>query len=194
MTLTGNTSREHRVSGGDSRESGCSTIGNRGSEHHVSTGAPPWHHHAQRHRTRRHCHPTPADRNQIHPHRRPPRRSNPMADLAGHTTNPTSRTPHEHHRRGDHAAGAAVRREKRSRLFGGSHGHGRATSLAGSYPQPRRHRQVIWECLWRSRCEWTGWQKMVAEFVFQAAAAVMIWFQTAKRLVISVRHSGALIR
>ena len=64
MTLTGNTSREHRVSGGDSRESGCSTIGNRGSEHHVSTGAPPWHHHAQRHRTRRHCHPTPADRNQ----------------------------------------------------------------------------------------------------------------------------------
>ena len=56
------------------------------------------------------------------------------------------------------------------------------------------HRQVIWECLWRSRCEWTGWQKMVAEFVFQAAAAVMIWFQTAKRLVISVRHSGAPIR
>ena len=57
-----------------------------------------------------------------------------------------------------------------------------------------RHRQVIWECWWRSRCEWTGWQKLVAEFVFQAAAAVMIWFQTAKRLVISVRHSGALIR
>ena len=57
-----------------------------------------------------------------------------------------------------------------------------------------RHRQVIWECLWRSRCEWTGWQKMVADWVFQAAAAVMIWFQTAKRLVISVRHSGALIR
>ena len=56
------------------------------------------------------------------------------------------------------------------------------------------HRQVIWECLWRSRCEWTGWQKMVADCVFQAAAAVMIWFQTAKRLVISVRHSGALIR
>ena len=56
------------------------------------------------------------------------------------------------------------------------------------------HRQVIWECLWRSRCEWTGWQKMVADFVFQAAAAVMIWFQTAKRLVISVRHLGALIR
>ena len=49
--------------------------------------------------------------------------------------------------------------------------------------------QDIWECLWRSRCEWTGWQKMVAEFVFQAAAAVMIWSQTAKRLVISVRHS-----
>ena len=56
------------------------------------------------------------------------------------------------------------------------------------------HRQVIWECLWRSRCEWTGWQKIVADCVFQAAAAVMIWFQTAKRLVISVRHSGALIR
>ena len=57
-----------------------------------------------------------------------------------------------------------------------------------------RHRQVIWECLWRSRCERTGWRKMVADCVFQAAAAVMIWFQTAKRLVISVRHSGALIR
>ena len=56
------------------------------------------------------------------------------------------------------------------------------------------HRQVIWECLWRSRCEWTGRQKMAADCVFQAAAAVMIWFQTAKRLVISVRHSGALIR
>ena len=55
-------------------------------------------------------------------------------------------------------------------------------------------RQVIWECLWRSRCEWTGWQKIVADCVFQAAAAVMIWFQTAKRLVISVRHPGALIR
>ena len=41
---------------------------------------------------------------------------------------------------------------------------------------------------------WTGWQKMVADCVFQAAAAVMIWFQTAKRLVISARHSGALIR
>ena len=36
--------------------------------------------------------------------------------------------------------------------------------------------------------------KIVADCVFQAAAAVMIWFQTAKRLVISVRHSGALIR
>ena len=48
--------------------------------------------------------------------------------------------------------------------------------------------------LWRSRCEWTGWRKVVADCVFQAAAAVMIWFQTAKRLVISVRHSGALIR
>ena len=34
----------------------------------------------------------------------------------------------------------------------------------------------------------------MADCVFQAAAAVMIWFQTAKRLVISVRHSGALIR
>ena len=52
----------------------------------------------------------------------------------------------------------------------------------------------LFECLWRSRCEWTGWRKMVADCVFQAAAAVMIWFQTAKRLVISVRHSGALIR
>ena len=30
MTLTGNTIREHRVSGGDNRESGCSTIGNKG--------------------------------------------------------------------------------------------------------------------------------------------------------------------
>ena len=29
---------------------------------------------------------------------------------------------------------------------------------------------------------------MVADCVFQAAAAVMIWFQTAKRLVISVRQ------
>ena len=58
----------------------------------------------------------------------------------------------------------------------------------------RGHRQVIWECLWRSRCGWTGWQKMVADCVFQAAAAVIISVQTAKRLVISVRHSGALIR
>ena len=56
------------------------------------------------------------------------------------------------------------------------------------------HRQVIWECLWRSRCEWTGWRKMLADGVFHAAAAVMIWFQTAKRLVISVRHWDALIR
>ena len=61
--------------------------------------------------------PTPAGRNQIHPHRRPPRRSNPMADLAGHTTNPTSRTPHEHHRRGDHAAGPAVRRESEATIW-----------------------------------------------------------------------------
>jgi len=38
------------------------------------------------------------------------------------------------------------------------------------------------------------WLKMVADCVFQTAATVMIWFQTAKRLVISVRHSGALIR
>src|SRR6476660_2907528 len=41
------------------------------------------------------------------------------------------------------------------------------------------------------RCERTGWQKIVTDCVFQAAAAVMIWFQTAKRLVISVRHSAA---
>ena len=34
----------------------------------------------------------------------------------------------------------------------------------------------------------------MADCVFQTAATVMIWFQTAKRLVISVRHSGALIR
>ena len=58
----------------------------------------------------------------------------------------------------------------------------------------QRHRQVIWEWLWRSRCEWIGWRTVMADCVFQAAAAVMIWFQTAKRLVISVRHSGALIR
>jgi hypothetical protein len=37
-------------------------------------------------------------------------------------------------------------------------------------------------------------RKIVADCVFQIAAGVMIWFQTAKRLVISVRHSGALIR
>ena len=61
-------------------------------------------------------------------------------------------------------------------------------------PPSSRHRQVIWECLWRSRCEWTVRRNVVADCVFQAAAAVMIWFQTAKRLVISVRHSGALIR
>ena len=42
--------------------------------------------------------------------------------------------------------------------------------------------------------EWTEWRTMFADCVFQAAAAVMIRFQTAKRLVISVRHSGALIR
>ena len=69
-----------------------------------------------------------------------------------------------------------------------------ANTSNGQSEHRERHRQVIWECLWRSRCEWTGWQEMVAEFVFQAAAAVMIWFQTAKRLVISVRHWGALIR
>ena len=59
-----------------------------------------------------------------------------------------------------------------------------------------RHRQVIWEWLWRSRCEWIGWRKVMvmADCVFQTAATVMIWFQTAKRLVISVRHSGPLIR
>ena len=54
--------------------------------------------------------------------------------------------------------------------------------------------EVIWEWLWRSRCEWIGWRKVMADCVFQTAPAVMIWFQTAKRLVISVRHSGALIR
>ena len=54
--------------------------------------------------------------------------------------------------------------------------------------------KLFGKCLWRSRCECTAWRKMVADCVFQAAAAVMIWFQTAKRLVISVRHSGALIR
>ena len=59
---------------------------------------------------------------------------------------------------------------------------------------PWRHRQVIWECLSRSRCEWMGWPTVMADGVFQTAAAVMIWFQTAKRLVSSVRHSGALIR
>ena len=39
-----------------------------------------------------------------------------------------------------------------------------------------------------------GGERWWLSFVFQDAAAVMIWFQTAKRLVISVRHSGALIR
>ena len=64
------------------------------------------------------------------------------------------------------------------------------------FPRQRlgRHRQVIWEWLWRSRCEWIGWRRVMADCVFQTVAAVMIWFQTAKRLVISVRHSGALIR
>jgi hypothetical protein len=33
---------------------------------------------------------------------------------------------------------------------------------------------------------------VLAYCVFQAAAPVMIWFPAAKRLVISVRHSGAL--
>ncbi len=56
------------------------------------------------------------------------------------------------------------------------------------------HRQVIWEWLWRSRCEWIGWRKVMADCVFQAAAATVISSQTAKRLVISVRHWGALIR
>ena len=36
------------------------------------------------------------------------------------------------------------------------------------------HRQVIWEWLWRSRCEWIGWRKVMADCVFQTAAAVMI--------------------
>jgi hypothetical protein len=39
-----------------------------------------------------------------------------------------------------------------------------------------------------------GPAKMVADCVFQAAAAVMTWSHTAKRSVISVRHWGALIR
>ena len=68
------------------------------------------------------------------------------------------------------------------------------TSASVAVSDSQGHRQVIRESLWRSRCEWSRWRKMVAEFVFQSAAAVMIWFQTAKRLVISVRHSGALIR
>ena len=69
-----------------------------------------------------------------------------------------------------------------------------ALQLASSTEVVGWHRQVIWECLWRSRCEWIGWRKVMADCVFQTAATVMIWFQTAKRLVISVRHSGALIR
>jgi hypothetical protein len=48
--------------------------------------------------------------------------------------------------------------------------------------------------LWLSRCECTVRRNVVADCVFHAAAAVMIWFQAAKRLVISVRHWGALIR
>jgi hypothetical protein len=75
-----------------------------------------------------------------------------------------------------------------------SFGSGVHACLGAALARMERHRQVIWEFLWRSRCEWTGWRKMVADCVFQAAAAVIIWFQTAKRLVISVRHSGALIR
>ena len=66
----------------------------------------------------------------------------------------------------------------------------RATTVRES-PTPRGwhwHRQVVWEWLWRSRCEWTVWRKVMADCVFQTAATVMIWFQTAKRLVISVRH------
>src|SRR6476620_11219332 len=55
---------------------------------------------------------------------------------------------------------------------------------------PDGHRQVIWEWLWRSRCEWIEWRKVMADCVFQTAPAVMIWFQTAKRLVISVVHVG----
>ena len=57
-----------------------------------------------------------------------------------------------------------------------------------------RHRQVVRECLWCSRCERNSRVQMLADCVFQDAAAVMTWFQTAKRSVISVRHSGALIR
>ena len=76
---------------------------------------------------------------------------------------------------------------------------GSSTPMVRPKPRPlppitSGHRQVIWECLSRSRCEWIGWRTVMADGVFQAAAAVMIWFQTAKRLVISARHSGALIR
>jgi len=48
--------------------------------------------------------------------------------------------------------------------------------------------------LWLSRCEWTVWRNVVTDCVFHAAAAAVISSQTAKRLVISVRHWGALIR
>ena len=48
--------------------------------------------------------------------------------------------------------------------------------------------------LWLSRCEWTVRRNVVADCVFHAAAATVTPSQTAKRLVISVRHSGALIR
>jgi sugar/nucleoside kinase (ribokinase family) len=58
----------------------------------------------------------------------------------------------------------------------------------------QRHRQVVWECLWCSRCERIGAAKMLADCAFQAAAAVMISSQTAKRSVISVRHWDALIK
>jgi hypothetical protein len=57
-----------------------------------------------------------------------------------------------------------------------------------------RHRQVISEYLWLSRCEWTVRRNVVADCVFHAAAAAVISCQTAKRLVISCRHWGALIR
>jgi len=48
--------------------------------------------------------------------------------------------------------------------------------------------------LWLSRCECTVRRNVVADCVFHAAAATVISSQTAKRLVISVRHWGALIR
>ena len=40
--------------------------------------------------------------------------------------------------------------------------------------------KIYGNTLWRSKCEWTGWRKMAADCVFQAAAAVMIWFQSTK--------------